>query len=149
MNQPLARLAFYLLEPRSDDGLVDWNFLDAALGPRREGVSDPSQSELTLVGEICGSRMARGIRIRAAGLTRPCRQRTRRSGQTLAASNSETVAKRLAGAGTSARRMAATHVLGELRLRRRADPPGRPPASGRAAPASSVRRYGACPVAIS
>src|SRR6185436_2953194 len=32
MDQPLARLAFYLLEPRSDDGLVDWNFLDAALG---------------------------------------------------------------------------------------------------------------------
>ena len=31
-NQPLARLAFYLLEPRSDDGLVNWNFLDAALG---------------------------------------------------------------------------------------------------------------------
>ena len=33
MDQPLARLAFYLLEPRSDDGLVNWNFLDAALGP--------------------------------------------------------------------------------------------------------------------
>ena len=33
MDQPLARLAFYLLEPRSDDGLVDWNFLDSALGP--------------------------------------------------------------------------------------------------------------------
>ena len=33
MTQPLARLAFYLLEPRSDDGLVNWNFLDAALGP--------------------------------------------------------------------------------------------------------------------
>ncbi|MEO5896522.1 MAG: M14 family metallopeptidase [Vicinamibacterales bacterium] len=32
MNQPLARLAFYLLEPRSDDGLTDWNFLDVALG---------------------------------------------------------------------------------------------------------------------
>lgn len=32
MNQPLARLAFYLLEPRSDDGLANWNFLDAALG---------------------------------------------------------------------------------------------------------------------
>ena len=32
-NQPLARLAFYLLEPRSDDGLVNWNFLDGALGP--------------------------------------------------------------------------------------------------------------------
>ncbi len=29
MNQPLARLAFYLLEPRSDDGLVNWNVLGA------------------------------------------------------------------------------------------------------------------------
>jgi zinc carboxypeptidase len=28
MNQPLARLAFYLLAPTSDDGLVTWNFLD-------------------------------------------------------------------------------------------------------------------------
>lgn len=31
LKQPLARLAFYLLEPRSDDGLTDWNFLDEAL----------------------------------------------------------------------------------------------------------------------
>jgi len=31
MTQPLARLAFALLEPRSDDGLLDWNVLDAAL----------------------------------------------------------------------------------------------------------------------
>ena len=31
MRQPLARLAFYLLEPRSDDGLANWNFLDEAL----------------------------------------------------------------------------------------------------------------------
>ena len=31
MEQPLARLAFYLLEPRSDDGLVTWNFMDDAL----------------------------------------------------------------------------------------------------------------------
>jgi hypothetical protein len=31
MDQPLARLAFYLLEPRSSDGLLTWNFLDAAL----------------------------------------------------------------------------------------------------------------------
>jgi hypothetical protein len=31
MSQPLARLAFYLIEPRSDDGLVDWNLLDGAL----------------------------------------------------------------------------------------------------------------------
>lgn len=31
MDQPLARLAFYLLEPRSDDGLMDWNLLDDSL----------------------------------------------------------------------------------------------------------------------
>ncbi|HYM62627.1 MAG TPA: M14 family metallopeptidase, partial [Thermoanaerobaculia bacterium] len=31
MNQPLARLAFYLLEPRSDDGLFNWNAFDALL----------------------------------------------------------------------------------------------------------------------
>jgi hypothetical protein len=31
MNQPLARLAFYLLEPMSDDGLTNWNFLDDLL----------------------------------------------------------------------------------------------------------------------
>jgi len=32
MNQPLARLAFYLLDPRSDDGLFNWNFFDGLLG---------------------------------------------------------------------------------------------------------------------
>lgn len=31
MDQPLARLAFLLLEPRSDDGLVAWNVLDPEL----------------------------------------------------------------------------------------------------------------------
>jgi predicted deacylase len=31
MNQPLARLAFYLLEPMSDDGLTVWNTLDTLL----------------------------------------------------------------------------------------------------------------------
>ena len=31
MTQPLARLVFYLLEPRSDDGLANWNFLDEAI----------------------------------------------------------------------------------------------------------------------
>jgi hypothetical protein len=31
LDQPLARLAFLLLEPRSDDGLVTWNFFDAEL----------------------------------------------------------------------------------------------------------------------
>jgi hypothetical protein len=31
MTQPLARLAFYLIEPASDDGLVNWNALDDQL----------------------------------------------------------------------------------------------------------------------
>ena len=31
MTQRLARLAFYLLEPRSNYGLVTWNVLDEAL----------------------------------------------------------------------------------------------------------------------
>jgi hypothetical protein len=31
MDQPLARLAFDLIEPTSDDGLVAWNFLDDEL----------------------------------------------------------------------------------------------------------------------
>lgn len=31
MNQPLARLAFYLLEPMSDDGLTNWNAFDKLL----------------------------------------------------------------------------------------------------------------------
>jgi hypothetical protein len=30
-NQPLARLAFYLLEPESDDGFVTWNLIEAGL----------------------------------------------------------------------------------------------------------------------
>jgi hypothetical protein len=30
-SQPLARLAFYLLEPESDDGLVTWNVIDEGL----------------------------------------------------------------------------------------------------------------------
>jgi hypothetical protein len=30
-EQPLGRLAFYLLDPRSDDGLVAWNVLDESL----------------------------------------------------------------------------------------------------------------------
>ena len=32
-RQPLGILALYLLEPMSDDGLVTWHFLDAALAP--------------------------------------------------------------------------------------------------------------------
>ncbi len=36
LDQPLGRLAFYLLEPRSDDGLTSWNFLDRALQENEE-----------------------------------------------------------------------------------------------------------------
>ena len=36
MTQPRARLAFYLLEPRSDDGLLNWNLLDAAVAEAKE-----------------------------------------------------------------------------------------------------------------
>ncbi len=32
MNQPLSRLAFYLLEPESEDGVVTWNFVDKHFG---------------------------------------------------------------------------------------------------------------------
>jgi len=32
MNQKLSRLTFYLLEPKSDDGLTAWNYLDDILG---------------------------------------------------------------------------------------------------------------------
>ena len=32
MDQPLARLAFILFDPRSDDGFMSWNILDAILG---------------------------------------------------------------------------------------------------------------------
>lgn len=33
MAQPLARLIFYLLEPRSDDGLASWNAMERELAP--------------------------------------------------------------------------------------------------------------------
>lgn len=39
VDQPLGRLAFFLLEPRSDDGFLDWDFFDDAL--RREPRSYP------------------------------------------------------------------------------------------------------------
>ena len=32
MDQPLARLAFLLFDPRSDDGFMTWNILDPILG---------------------------------------------------------------------------------------------------------------------
>jgi hypothetical protein len=54
MNQPLARLAFYLLEPRSDDGLFNWNFFDSMLegkiAPVRK-VLKPVALDATIVSE--------------------------------------------------------------------------------------------------
>lgn len=35
MTQKLARLAFYLLEPRSNDGLATWNVVDEAIKESR------------------------------------------------------------------------------------------------------------------
>ena len=38
LDQPLANLIFYMLEPQSDDGLVTWNFFDETL--REAGVNN-------------------------------------------------------------------------------------------------------------
>lgn len=38
LAQPLANLIFYLLEPQSDDGLVNWNFFDAYF--EKEGIGE-------------------------------------------------------------------------------------------------------------
>lgn len=46
MDQPLARLAFHLLEPRASDGLVRWNALDAAIA---EGGAYPVLRSITPV----------------------------------------------------------------------------------------------------
>ncbi|HZL99105.1 MAG TPA: hypothetical protein VFD43_02540 [Planctomycetota bacterium] len=45
LDQPLARLAFQLLDPESDDGLVVWNFWDSILDQGRG-------AELPVWGEI-------------------------------------------------------------------------------------------------
>lgn len=37
LEQPLAWLVFYLLEPQSDDGLVYWNFFDSYLESKKAG----------------------------------------------------------------------------------------------------------------
>ncbi len=36
MDQPLARLAFILFDPRSDDGLMTWNILDGLMGDKAQ-----------------------------------------------------------------------------------------------------------------
>ena len=49
MDQPLARLAFYLLEPTSDDGLVAWNYLDDRLkdATHDRSLPDPQEKVMT------------------------------------------------------------------------------------------------------
>ena len=48
MNQPLARLAFYLLAPTSDDGLGNWNFLDEMLKDAKTyQIMDPEELGLS------------------------------------------------------------------------------------------------------
>ena len=54
LNQPLANLIFYLLEPRSDDGLVTWNYFDEYFkeeGIDRYPVSYPVFKYLELIEE--------------------------------------------------------------------------------------------------
>lgn len=49
MQQPLARLAFYLLEPRSDDGLFNWNVIAASnIAPVRK-IAKPVPLRATVI----------------------------------------------------------------------------------------------------
>jgi Zinc carboxypeptidase len=36
LSQPLGNLAFYMLEPESDDGLVNWNFFDESIEKQKQ-----------------------------------------------------------------------------------------------------------------
>ena len=45
MDQPLARIAFHLLDPESDDGLVVWNFWDAVID-KGKGTELPLWAEI-------------------------------------------------------------------------------------------------------
>ncbi|HJT15986.1 MAG TPA: hypothetical protein VJ853_01285, partial [Thermoanaerobaculia bacterium] len=53
-GQPLGRLAFYLLDPRSDDGLFEWNYFDSMLEDNVapvQRVTKPVAIDATVVGE--------------------------------------------------------------------------------------------------
>ena len=51
MDQPLARLAFILFDPRSDDGFMWWNILDAVLGTTPSPQYYPVLRSMTTVGK--------------------------------------------------------------------------------------------------
>ena len=44
MDQPLARLAFILMDPRSDDGFTWWNILEAVLGATPSPTHSPGSA---------------------------------------------------------------------------------------------------------
>jgi len=50
MDQPLARLAFILFDPRSDDGFMQWNLLDAVLGTSPAPAYYPVLRSMTAIG---------------------------------------------------------------------------------------------------
>lgn len=50
MDQPLARLAFILFDPRSDDGFMWWNILDPVLGLSPAPQYYPVQRSMTAPG---------------------------------------------------------------------------------------------------
>ena len=50
MDQPLARLAFILFDPRSDDGFMWWNILDPVLGATPAPQFYPVLRSMTAVG---------------------------------------------------------------------------------------------------
>lgn len=50
MDQPLARLAFILFDPRSDDGFMWWNILDPVLGATQSPGYYPVLRSMTAVG---------------------------------------------------------------------------------------------------
>ncbi len=51
MDQPLARLAFILFDPRSDDGFMWWNILDAVLGTTPSPTYYPVLRSMNTVGK--------------------------------------------------------------------------------------------------
>ena len=51
MDQPLARLAFILFDPRSEDGLAYWNIMDPVLGTAQAGAVYPVLRSMNALGK--------------------------------------------------------------------------------------------------
>ena len=92
MDQPLARLAFMLLDPRSDDGLMAWNILDPMLGLHAAHRSSTRSS-----GRWKPSRRGRRPRT-PARRPRDCSRRPAARRHVLAAANSRRVTDSATGA---------------------------------------------------